>query len=111
MTRFIDGPAKGKTLMLRRAPLLLRVVIDRDSKVVDALDQLDDEPRLTEEIHVYRVKGTVGSCFISTRPRRAGGVYAIAEYEYYRDQPGESVRSRVAWRTWCRRQPEADLVQ
>jgi len=43
MTRFLDGPAQGETLMLRRAPILLRVTRDPMGNF-DGLDQLDDRP-------------------------------------------------------------------
>ncbi len=33
--KFLDGPAKGVVLDLQRAPLLLRVVIDRDEPFTD----------------------------------------------------------------------------
>ena len=39
--RFLDGPAKGAILDLRRAPLFLRVVSDVDDGTIDALDRLD----------------------------------------------------------------------
>ena len=54
MTRFLDGPAAGNALMLRRAPLFLRVTIDAAGGKVDALDQLDDDPQDGETVHVYR---------------------------------------------------------
>ena len=45
MTRFLDGPAAGVLLALRRAPLYLRVVYHaKREEPWDALDQLADVP-------------------------------------------------------------------
>jgi len=55
MTRFLDGPAEGVTLMLRRAPIYLRVV--HRGTEWDALDALDDRPTPDETIYVYVLHG------------------------------------------------------
>jgi hypothetical protein len=54
VTRFIDGPAAGTVLSLKRSPLFLRAVQDPLDGKWDALDQLDDAPRPGERIVVYR---------------------------------------------------------
>lgn len=43
MSNFIDGPAKGVHLSLRRSPMFLRAVCEPNGKW-DALDQLTDTP-------------------------------------------------------------------
>lgn len=47
MTTFIDGPAKGQTLMLRRNPVYL--IVTEENGKFDALDQLEDAPKPTEK--------------------------------------------------------------
>jgi hypothetical protein len=54
-TKFLDGPAKGKSLELQCAPEFLRVVIE--GRKVDALDLPDDEPAADEIIHRVSTRG------------------------------------------------------
>jgi hypothetical protein len=99
MTSFIDGPAKGKTLMLKRSPKYLRVVIDEAGKV-DALDQLHDSPGENERVFAYRVHGEIGSVHLNMG-RGRGGFYPLAEYRLIPTQPADSVlRKNEAWRAW-----------
>jgi hypothetical protein len=109
MMKFIDGPAGGQVLQLRRAPLLLRVVEEpafeegKPSKW-DALDQLSDSPRMTERVHVYRLNGEAQSVHLCIRGknRRAGGWYQIGEYVYHDRQPDRDTgRQMVKWRAWA----------
>lgn len=89
--------------MLQRAPIFLRVVIDQDG-TVDALDQLDDEPRPGETVHVYeQVPGTHSRAHLCIRGegRGASGWYEIAEYTHRPDVDGEQLRDRDAWQTWA----------
>jgi hypothetical protein len=98
MTRFLDGPAAGVTLMLRRAPVFLRAVTT-DGGTWDALDQLDDSPQSTERIVVYRLDGEPTWCHI--RATKGGGVYRGGAYRVLEHQPAdERVRSTAAWRAW-----------
>jgi len=100
MVTFLDGPAKGSVLHLRRAPLLLRVVIDPEGKV-DALDQLDDTPTANEAIRVCRRVGEAGMAIICSRGKGCQKA-AIAEYRLYKEQPSDDVmRDTKAWRKWC----------
>lgn len=103
MVSFLDGPAAGVVLELHRAPVFLRVVIGHEG--VDALDQLDDEPRAGEDIAVYQRVGNAGSVHLSGRDkngRRFGRTLATAEYRLHAEQPAdEIVRSQVKWRNWC----------
>lgn len=99
MTKFIDGPAQGQTLLLKRGPRFLRVV-EQDGKW-DALDQLEDEPEPGESIHVYEAHGPIGSCHLNISGGR-GGWFIIGEYRHLPEQPTEE-QKRVtrAWREWC----------
>lgn len=104
MTRFLDGPAAGKTMQLRRAPLLLRVVEGPDG--FDALDLLEDEPLPEERIWVYRLVAHEGFTHVHTGnglPREHLGRWlAIAEYRLASEQPDEQVlRHTSSWRRWA----------
>lgn len=103
MTKFEDGPAKGQTLMLKRAPIFLRVT-DCGGKF-DALDQLDDSPRKDEKLHAYIIilEKSRGSCHIR-RSGGGGGFYPIAEYRLVVKQPGDTVmRDNDRWTEWCKK--------
>jgi hypothetical protein len=105
MVTFLDGPAKCETLQLRRVPQLLRVVRSRQGEW-DALDQLDDEPKATETIVVYRRRDDLQVSryhILTGRPRRAGsGFYWMASYSVLPDQPADDqVRETAAWRAWA----------
>lgn len=102
MTHFVDGPAAGTRLLLGRAPLFLRAVRDRNGKW-DALDQLSDEPKIDEEIVVYRLKGQ--PCRIHAQltinGRRVCQWYEGGNYEVVANQPPDDVlRETAAYRTW-----------
>lgn len=102
MTRFLDGPAKGQTLMLKRAPVYLRVVRDAGGKW-DALDQLTDAPALDEEIFVYVLDSHPGAAFIDGPKVR--GRYPIAAYRFIAPQPERhEVRDNGRWQAWCEKQ-------
>lgn len=101
MIHFLDGPAKGVSLALRRAPEFLRVVLDHATWQLDALDQLDDEPKASESIYVYRLAGDVGRGFFC---RRGKGclTFVEADYRLFDVQPAdEEVRDRERWQAWA----------
>ena len=102
--RFLDGPAKGTVLDLRRAPLLLRVVIAADG-TVDALDQLHDAPKPSEAIHVYLRQGQPTRYHVCRSPRRLSGWHISADYRLYGRQPDDATaRDEHAWRQWAAEQ-------
>lgn len=104
MTRFIDGPAEGKTLMLQRAPFFLRAVQSFDGSW-DALDQLHDEPRIDERIVLYQLEGEPTWIHVCRSPRSQSGMYRGGTYRLASDPPGEAtLRSRVAWQEWANRE-------
>ena len=105
MIRFVDGPAAGVVLSLRRTPVLLRVVRGPGGNW-DALDQLDDTPAADEAIHVYRcATDKPTACFWHGRGkggRRTGGMSMVAEYSLLPFQPSdEEMRTNEAWAAWC----------
>lgn len=105
MTRFIDGPAKGVTLMLRRAPLYLRVTIRPmpgagDKLPWDALDQPEDTPTPDETLVAYIRQGPASGAFIDGP--RVAGFYTLADYVMVPEQPTDAqMRDNAAWREWC----------
>lgn len=104
MSKFLDGPAAGQHLALRRAPVMLRVVQGPGGKW-DALDQLDDEPAADETIHLYRmVPDTLTTMHLCVRGkgRAASDFYAMGDYRYVEPQPDEAtLRDRGRWVEWC----------
>jgi hypothetical protein len=99
MTTFEGGPATGHTLMLRRAPKLLRVV--ESNGKFDALDQLHDEPRQGEKIYAYEITGKPGMIHINCG-RQGGGFYTLSAYRFITPQPADSdMRTNPAWGAWC----------
>lgn len=115
MTKFLDGPAAGQTLSLRRAPILLRVVVRRRLKkgmlfpvtysTWDALDDPSDEPKPDEQIYVYRLASVPSRMFIRAcgKGKKAlGGAWPMAEYTFLAEQPDERhTREKAAWFAWA----------
>ena len=104
-TKLIDGPAEATVLELARAPVFLRVVIDWESKKVDALDLLEDTPAASEVIFIYRRAGKPSSYFACSRRTRSGGGCQAGfwcEYYLYENQPPDIVcRDRARWEAWA----------
>jgi hypothetical protein len=99
MTTFLDGPAEGQTLLLKRAPIFLRVV--KGGGKWDALDQPEDQPTPDEEIYAYRIEGEPGVCHVDVRGAR-GGFYTLAQYRLVPTQPEDrELRNTMSWRRWC----------
>jgi len=99
MATFKDGPAQGQKLMLKRAPIFLRVV-EKDGKF-DALDQLSDRPEPGEKIYAYKIIGEPTAVHLYFGGGR-GGWYAMAEYGFCKTQPTDSeMRTNEGWRKWC----------
>lgn len=109
MSHFLDGPAVGTVLSLRRSPLFLRVVRDTASGDFDALDQLDDSVRDNEVVFAYRLVKHTGSAFICSRGRGCQQMQ-ISSYCLCEEQPLPAVlRDNAAWREWATNQAEAML--
>lgn len=109
MTRFLDGPAKGQTLMLKRAPVFLRVTNHGDRW--DALDQLNDAPLPEERIFAYRATGPAGGVHIN-RYGGKGGFYAACEYELCPAQPTDAEARDVGdWASWVAKQPIPEFMK
>lgn len=102
MTKFRDGPAAGKVMMLRRSPKFLRVT--EYGGAFDALDQTDDFPQSREKIYAYRLVATEGMVHVNFG-RKGGGFYPISAYEFVPQQPDDSaMRYFENWKAWCRAQ-------
>ncbi len=106
MTTFEGPPAAGKALSLSRSPVLLRVTLTQNSGEIDALDQLDDEPRDTERIFVYILDGNSSGCFIDGEDKdgkRWGHRHQMAHYKLFEHQPEDAVmRDNARWHEWCK---------
>lgn len=117
MITFTNGPADGKTLMIRRVPFFLRVVSRAVTNGVelDALDQLEDTPQPDESIHVYlRQPGTkANAVHLNLRGKSGSGWYARGSYKLSPVQPVEDVymRDALAWENWCKRRAEAQHAE
>lgn len=104
---FTNGPAAPLILSIRRYPVLLRVVrdISVDPPKWDALDQLDDKAKETEQIYVYRLMEQPASCHIDgvRNGRRFGEWTQIGRYEVLPDVmiPDEILRNNETWKAWC----------
>lgn len=98
MTKFLDGPAMGAFLSLKRAPMFLRVVRGRG---FDALDQPDDTPAAHEELSAYVREGEASDIHIN-RGRKGSGFYKVAQYRYIEQQPDDAtMRDNQKWQEWC----------
>lgn len=108
MVIFLDGPAAGQQLLLRRAPPLLRVVVDGATGKLDALDQLDDDPEVGEIIHVYQRAGDSEAVFLCSRGPGPSGRYFNATYRHVPDVDvdGEGLEHRLLWQNWCTNRTE-----
>lgn len=99
MTTFVDGPAQGQHLMLRRAVRYLRVT--EAAGTWDALDQETDTPLLQEKLYAYELVGEVGHCHIRASGGR-GGFYPIMRFRLCVPQPiEETMRHNDRWQIWC----------
>lgn len=117
MITFKDGPARGVTLTLKRAPLYLRVTHNpRSSGVIvckkyggrewDALDQIDDKPMSHEALYVY--KRITPPTKFHMRAGRSSGWYMMADYRLHSIQPDDAVmRDNQQWQDWTIAQQEA----
>jgi hypothetical protein len=97
MTTFQDGPAKGQTMMPRRAPF-------QDGGKFDILDQPEDSPKATEKLCCYVLVEHTGMVHLCVRGknRGGGGMYPMATYKLYPQQPtDEEMRSNDRWQQWC----------
>jgi hypothetical protein len=108
MTKFLNGPAAGQHLSLGRSPYFLRVCRTSAGKW-DALDQLDDTPKPTEEIHVYRRATTPMTMHVDGRDPKTGKRFgrwtSIADYVLHDEQPDDpTARNPDAWPQWCAQQ-------
>jgi hypothetical protein len=124
MATFIDGPAAGVTLELKRCPYLLRVVRrigtgkaggpDLKGPVEvpvigwDALDQPEDRPEPAETIYLYKADlSTVGRAHVCRSPRSRSGWITWADYHFVDPQPSEmELRVQAEWEHYCNQHRE-----
>jgi hypothetical protein len=102
MVNFLDGPALGVELPLRRAPFLLRVTRSSLFGDWDALDQVEDVPTANAVITVYRlasVPSRMNITYHTPGGRRRGESLVQATYQHFGvEQPNEhDARCPVCW--------------
>jgi len=97
--RFVNGPAIGVLLTLERIPLMLRVVVDEEGKW-DALNEVDDEVKPGETVHVYRACGEPDQVHIDKveHGRRCGEWSQMLDYSHW-PNPGAVHTQRTE--DWC----------
>ena len=100
--QLLDGPCKGDYLV-KRSPVFLRAVIDAKGEI-DVLDQVEDTPKKTEKIYVYKRIGESTWCHIKMGKRSQSGYYALANYCYMPDVDGEQLRDTAKWQIWVTEQ-------
>lgn len=112
MSKFLNGPAAGKSLLHKRAPVMLRVVQDADGNF-DVLDMPEDEPQPDEAIFVYiAVPNTFSSGHVTRTPRSKSFWFNSNDYVLFDPQPenGEA-RHRESWERWCDGLTDDQLVK
>jgi len=103
MITFIDGPAKGQTLALKRAPRFLRVTRTRGG-TFDALDRLEDRPQPREALFAYEIAEYQGVYHLrcGRGSKSASGFYQQGAYRFVAEQPDDAtMRDTERWREWC----------
>lgn len=108
MIKLLDSPPgqalSDVTLWVRRAPILLRVVIGPRG-AIDALDQLEDVAADNERIVVYQLAAYRGAVHICARGKGGKGLRGMwpnADYRVMDPQPGDAhTRDNAAWAAWC----------
>lgn len=105
MIKFLDGPAAGTELIVRDAPIYLRAVIDKNG-AVDALDQPNDTPKLSEKIYAYRmVDGTYKSGFYCGKD--GCKLFRSGDYKLCSIQPSQEIlRYRESWYEWVKQREQ-----
>lgn len=102
MIRVADGPAADQALMLKHAPLWLRVVRSPTGKW-DALDAPGDQARPRETIFVYQRIGEPSTYHMKMSTCSGSGFYQRAAYRHWTGvQPDQStLRNETSWLAWC----------
>lgn len=117
MITFQQGPAAGKTLMLRRVPFFLRVVYREviNGIELDALDQREDTPRPEEKIVVYLRQPDTrpNQIHLNVRGKKGGGWFARGTYKLSPVQPekDEYMRDPMLWENWCKNREAAQWAE
>jgi len=102
MVEFIDGPAVGKFLDLKRAPAFIRLT--EDNGKFGALDQIGDEPKASENITVYILTSPVQRYHLKRSGKYKGqsGWKIRARYKQHSEQPEDGIlRDNEQWQSWA----------
>jgi hypothetical protein len=85
--------------MVKRAPVFLRAVKNGKGET-DVLDQLDDMPKKTEKIYIYKRVGGFTDIHVLMSPRSKSGWYVLANYNWIQEIDGEQYRDNATWQLW-----------
>jgi len=97
MLQLIDGTCKG-TYFCKRVPVFLRAVEDGNGNK-DVLDLIDDTPKPTEKVYVYKLEGEPG--WMHIHGTKIHGFYATGTYRHMPDVDGETLRNNEDWQKWA----------
>lgn len=98
MTRFLDGPAKEATFMIRRTPVFVRVT--KEGEKFDILNDAGDTPKRTETLFAYVLTERPGMCCIRASGGR-GGIFQSGTYRHCDPQPDDAtMRDQSKWEAW-----------
>lgn len=105
MISFLDGPAVGQNLTVRRAKFFLRVTVDGDKW--DCLNEYWDTARPHENLFVYIAVEKATAVHLKMAKRSESGWYALCQYRFLEPQPpDDAIRDNEKWRAWCMAQTE-----
>jgi len=100
MITFVDGPAPGQTLVVRRAKFFLRVTFDGSKW--DCLNEYFDTAAAGETLYVYLLIEKPTAVHLKMTKRSQSGWYAMARYRFLPEQPADAdIRENASWRIWC----------
>jgi hypothetical protein len=107
-TTFLDGPAAGQKLSLRRNPILLRVTHDPVTNstvggVWDALDNPADKLKHAEKCYLYRLTAPPGYVHVrATAKSGPSGSWCTGVYSVMLVQPDRDIlRDNDKFGRWC----------
>jgi len=99
----LDGRFQHSLSLVRTPPLLRFVITGDDWKTLDALDQLEDQPKPGERVIVAERKEVNPVHFkFSGKDKHKSGWYKWVKYVSLEDQPPEDVvRDTAKWQEWA----------
>ena len=108
MIEFHDGPAFGQHLLLIRAPLFLRVVVDT-ARQWAGIENAGDVVQPHHAVFLYQLVDHLGCEYVRRSHEEGGnGWFENAIYRLPPKQPDDdTLRINKLFWMWCKQQPEA----